>query len=54
VPGEPPIPLHVTNLNDALARLQSAGAQIQSNADGHILIEPPPGVILELIEEAAK
>jgi LAO/AO transport system kinase len=54
VPGEPPIPLHVTNLNDALARLQSAGAQIQSNVEGHILIEPPPGVILELIEEAAK
>ena len=48
------IPIHVTHLNDALALFQSAGAQIQPGPEGHILIEPPPGVILELIEEAAK
>jgi LAO/AO transport system kinase len=48
------IPIHVTNLTEAIASFQSAGAQIHSNAEGHVLIEPPPGVILELIEEAAK
>jgi LAO/AO transport system kinase len=48
------IPIHVTHLNDALASFQSAGANVQPGPDGHILIEPPPGVILELIEEAAK
>jgi len=53
-PAPPAIPIHVNNLHDVVASFQSAGAQIQSNADGHILIEPPPGVILELIEEAAK
>ena len=48
------IPIHVTNLSEATAQFQSAGAQIQPGPEGHILIEPPPGVILELIEEAAK
>jgi LAO/AO transport system kinase len=45
------IELHVTNLNDAVARLQSAGARIESGAEGHILVVPPAGVLLELIEE---
>jgi LAO/AO transport system kinase len=53
-PAERSIAIHLTNLEDVLAHFQSAGSQIQSNSDGHILIQPPPGVILELIEEAVK
>jgi LAO/AO transport system kinase len=45
------IPLHVTALKDAIAHLQSAGASIQPSADGHLLVAPPAGVLLELIEE---
>jgi LAO/AO transport system kinase len=45
------IPLRVTNLADILVHFQSAGAQIHCAADGHVLIEPPDGVLLELIEE---
>ncbi len=47
-----PITLHVAGLPAAIARFQSAGARIQTNAEGHILVEPPAGVLLELIEEA--
>jgi LAO/AO transport system kinase len=50
----PPIVLHINNLSDALAQFQSAGASVQPGPEGHILIEPPPGVFLELIEEAAE
>jgi LAO/AO transport system kinase len=48
------IPIHVTNLNDAVTRLQSAGAGIQPGPGGHVFVDPPPGVFLELIEEAGK
>jgi LAO/AO transport system kinase len=47
-----PIPLRVTNLNDAIAQLLSIGAQIEPGADGHVLVHPPEGVLIELIEEA--
>ena len=46
-----PVPLRVTNLQEAIAVLQSAGAQIQTNCGGRVVIQPPPGVCLELIEE---
>ena len=46
-----PVALRVTNLDEAIAILRSAGAQIQPNGDGRIVIQPPPGVSLELIQE---
>jgi LAO/AO transport system kinase len=48
------IRIHVTNLEDVLAQFQSAGASGQPGPEGHVVVEPPPGVILELIEGAAK
>lgn len=48
------IPLRVTNLTDAIARLQSIGAEIEPGAEGHVLVHPPEGVLIELIEEAKK
>jgi LAO/AO transport system kinase len=46
-----PIELRVANLNEAVARLQSAGARIECGPEGHVFVEPPSGVLLELIEE---
>jgi LAO/AO transport system kinase len=48
------VPLRVINLIEAVARLQSAGARIASSEEGHVLVQPPSGVLLELIEEVAK
>jgi LAO/AO transport system kinase len=48
---ERPIPLHVTNLNEAIARFRSVGARIECSPAGHMLVQPPGGVLLELIEE---
>jgi LAO/AO transport system kinase len=45
------VPLRVTNLADAIAHLQSAGARIESSEEGRVLVHPPCGVLLELIEE---
>ena len=45
------IELRITNLTEALAHLQSAGARIEPGRDGHILVQPPDGVLLELVEE---
>jgi len=45
------IELRITNLTEALAHLQSAGAKIESDPEGHILVQPPDGVLLELVEE---
>ncbi|HEX3745634.1 MAG TPA: methylmalonyl Co-A mutase-associated GTPase MeaB [Bryobacteraceae bacterium] len=47
----PRIALRVANLRDAMASFESAGARVQLSLDGHVLVEPPPGVFLELIEE---
>jgi len=48
---EQSILLRVTNLTDAIAHLQSAGARIESGQEGHVFVQPPSGVLLELIEE---
>jgi LAO/AO transport system kinase len=48
------VPFRITNLTEAVADLQSAGARIESSEEGHVVVEPPSGVLLELIEEAAK
>jgi LAO/AO transport system kinase len=50
-PRERSIRLRVTNLKDAIGQFEFAGVQIQCDAVGHAFVEPPAGVILELIEE---
>jgi len=45
------VTLRITNLKEAVASLQAAGASIQPGPDGSVIVEPPPGVSLELIEE---
>ena len=45
------IPLRVTNLGEAIAILQSAGAQIQPIDEGRAVVQPPIDVSLELIQE---
>ena len=45
------ITLRVANLAEAIASLRSAGARTQSNAPGHMVVEIPAGVSLELIED---
>jgi hypothetical protein len=42
--------LRLTNLQEAIAKFQSVGASIQPGPEGRVVIEPPPGVFLELVE----
>jgi LAO/AO transport system kinase len=50
-PRERSIRLRVTNLPEAIAQLQAAGARVESGAPCHVFVEPPSGVLLELIQE---
>jgi LAO/AO transport system kinase len=50
-PTDHRVTLRVANLNEAIASLQSAGVRTQSNGSGHVVVEIPTGVSLELIED---
>jgi LAO/AO transport system kinase len=49
-PSAQTIQLRVTNLAEVLEQLQSAGAQVQVNAGGHVVVQAPEGLLLELID----
>jgi LAO/AO transport system kinase len=46
------VAIRVVDLAETVAGFRSIGAEVRTDAEGHVLIEPPAGVLLELIEKA--